>query len=88
MIYPGQFLKLLWYKTKVMKQPYRISIDPSVIDDLRHRRATTRWTNNVNILVSLAGWLIRLFAFIIKQSKCNAVSAPFLSKCDGASQIL
>jgi pimeloyl-ACP methyl ester carboxylesterase len=31
-----------------MKQPFRISIESSIIDDLRNRLAMTRWTNEVN----------------------------------------
>ncbi|WP_436485633.1 epoxide hydrolase family protein [Chitinophaga sp. ARDCPP14] len=31
-----------------MKQPYVINIDVSLLDDLRHRLAMTRWTNDIN----------------------------------------
>ncbi|MEZ2441592.1 epoxide hydrolase family protein [Chitinophaga sp. RCC_12] len=31
-----------------MKQPYVINIDVSILDDLRHRLAATRWTNEIN----------------------------------------
>jgi len=31
-----------------MKQPYVINIDVSILDDLRHRLAMTRWTNDIN----------------------------------------
>lgn len=31
-----------------MKQPFRINIDTSILDDLRNRLANTRWTNELN----------------------------------------
>lgn len=45
---PAQFLQAFKIKLKCMKQPYSISIDPAILDDLRHRLSQTRWPNQVN----------------------------------------